>query len=163
MRKHAISLLPLGFVVLMIVVPACTDHGLAPIREGISGRITYMGAWPDTTEWVRMAVFKKMPASVFDIALNPPVFSDTLPRFVSTYDYTLTLAPGTYEWVVLAWKPRKQFASSDYSGLDTLGVYSLNGSLTAPASINVPGKEILTGVDIVADFARLSPPSPILP
>ncbi len=163
MRKHAISLLPLGFVVFMIIVPACTDHGLAPIREGIAGRITYVGAWPDTTEWVRVAVFKKMPASVFDIALNPPVFSDTLPRFVSSYDYTLTLAPGTYEWVVLAWKPRKQFASSDYSGLDTLGVYSLNGSLNAPASITVPEKEMLTGVDIVADFARLSPPSPILP
>ncbi|MCG3155620.1 MAG: hypothetical protein DKINENOH_02227 [bacterium] len=163
MRKHAISLLPLGFVVFMIIVPACTDHGLAPIREGISGRITYVGAWPDTTEWVRVAVFKKMPASVFEIALNPPVFSDTLPRFVSSYDYTLTLAPGTYEWVVLAWKPKKQFASSDYSGLDTLGVYSLNGSLNGPASITVPDKELLTGVDIVADFARLSPPSPILP
>ncbi|MDZ7265988.1 MAG: hypothetical protein ONB48_01470 [candidate division KSB1 bacterium] len=163
MRKHAIALLPLGLVVIIMIVPACTDHGLAPIREGISGRITYVGAWPDTTEWVRVAVFRKMPASVFEIALNPPVFSDTLPRFVSTYDYTLTLAPGTYEWVVLAWKPRKKFASSDYSGLDTLGVYSRDGSFTAPASVTVPGKKMLTGVDIIADFARLSPPSPILP
>lgn len=163
MRKHAISLIPLSFIFFMIILPACTDHGLEPIREGISGRITYVGAWPDTTEWVRLAVFKKLPPSVFDIPLNPPVFSDTLPRFVSSYDYTLTLAPGTYEWVVLAWKPKKQFASSDFSGLDTLGMYSNASNPSAPRAIAVPIKDLLTGVDIVADFARLSPPSPILP
>lgn len=143
---------------------SCTDHGLEPVTEGISGRITYVGAWPDSTEWVRLAVFKKLPASALDILRNPPVFSDTLPRFVGTYDYTLIpLDPGRYEWVVLAWKPKKRFATSDFSGLDTLGMYTDPNNPRIPRAIEVPRQQLLSGINIVADFSVLLPPSPIVP
>lgn len=150
-------------VVALVLGTACSDHGLEPLHEGISGRITFVGAWPDTTEWVRFAVFKKLPATVFDIPINPPLFSDTLPRFVSTYNYEMTVPAGTYEWIVLAWKPKKQNATSDFSGLDTLAMYAQPGTQRVPLAITVPSQRLLTGIDIVADFAVLSPPSPILP
>jgi hypothetical protein len=110
-----------------------------------------------------LAVFKKLPATVFDIPINPPLFSDTLPRFVSTYDYEMTVPAGTYEWVVLAWKPKKQNAANDFSGLDTLAMYAQPGTQSAPLAITVPSQRLLSGIDLVADFAVLSPPSPILP
>lgn len=150
-------------VLMLLLTAACTDHGLEPIHEGISGRITYLGAWPDSTEWVRLAIFKKLPATVFDIPINPPLFSDTLPRFVNSYDYEMTLPAGQYEWVVLAWKPVKRNAANDFSGLDTLGMYAQPGTQRVPVSIAVPSQRMLTGIDIVADFAILSPASPILP
>ena len=158
--------LPLGFFAIFWgLTTACNevDRGLAPPSQGITGRITDQGAWPDTTEWVRIAVFKKLPATVLDIPLNPPLFSDTLPRFVSSYEYQLDVPPGTYEWVVLAWKPVKRFAANQFSGLDTLGMYALPGTLDQPRSITVPDEGQLPGVDIAADFTRLLPVSPILP
>ncbi len=155
----------LGFSVSIISIfaVACNDHGLEPPAQGITGRITYSGAWPDTTEWVRIAVFKKLPATVLDIPLNPPIFSDTLPRFVSAYNYELDVPPGTYEWVVLAWKPVKQFASNQFSGLDTLGMYVMPGTQNQPRAITVPDKGQITGVDLEGNFDRLVPVSPILP
>jgi hypothetical protein len=151
------------FSTVLLLTVACSDHGLEPIHEGISGRITFTGAWPDTTEWVRLAVFKKLPATVFDIPINPPLFSDTLPRFVSSYDYEMTVPAGKYEWVVLAWKPIKKNATNDFSGLDTLAMYAQPGTTRVPLAVEVPSKRLLTGIDIIADFAVLSPPSPILP
>ncbi|MDZ7288990.1 MAG: hypothetical protein ONB44_01270 [candidate division KSB1 bacterium] len=148
---------------LTFLVISCTDHGLEPVYEGISGKITFIGTWPDSTEWVRLAVFKEMPATVFDIPLKPPVFSDTLPRFVTSTNYRLTLSAGHYDWVVLAWKPKKKIATSDFSGLDTLGMYADAGNPKSPRGIDVPPKRLLTGIDIVADFSVLQPPSPILP
>lgn len=150
-------------VSLLLLNVACGDHGLEPLHEGISGRIAFTGAWPDTTEWVRLAVFKKLPATVFDIPINPPLFSDTLPRFVSSYDYEMTLPAGKYEWVVLAWKPKKKNATNDFSGLDTLSMYAQPGTTRVPLAIQVPEKRLLNGVNIIADFSVLSPPSPILP
>lgn len=158
-------ILPLHFcIILTFAVTACNvDRGLEPPAQGITGRITYQGAWPDTTDWVRIAIFKKLPATVLDIPLNPPLFSDTLPRFVNSYNYQLDVPPGTYEWVVLAWKPIKRFAANQFSGLDTLGMYALPGTLDQPQSITVPEKGQLPAIDIDADFSRLVPVSPILP
>ncbi len=151
------------FVTALLLATACGDHGLEPLHEGISGRITFTGAWPDTTEWVRLAVFKKLPATVFDIPINPPLFSDTLPRFVSSYDYEMTLPAGKYEWVVLAWKPKKKNATNDFSGLDTLAMYAQPGTTRVPLAVEVPAQRLLNGVNLNADFSVLTPPSPILP
>jgi hypothetical protein len=156
----------MGLVVwlLLLLAASCTDHGLEPVTEGISGRITYVGTWPDSTDWVRLAVFKKLPANALDILQNPPVFSDPLPLFVNTYDYTLIpLDPGTYEWVVLAWKPKMKFAATDFSGLDTLAMFADPNNPRVPRAIQVHRGQLLTGIDIVADFSNLLPPSPILP
>jgi len=161
MRKRFTPLV--SAFLLLLCVNACDDHGLEPPSQGISGRITYNGTWPDTTEWVRVAVFKNLPATVLDIPLNPPLFSDTLPRFVSSYDYQLDVPPGTYAWVVLAWKPFKKFAANQFSGLDTLGMYALPGTLDQPRAVTVPNEGQVTGINIEANFARLVPESPILP
>jgi len=156
-----------GATVLCLAL-ACGDHGLEPSREGtIAGRITYLGgvvAWPDTTEWVRLAAFTRVPRSIFEIAQNPPTFSDTLPRFVATYDYQFKIPAGRYEWLVLAWKPKlANPADPNLSGVDTLGIYFDPINSTQFGIVNVAPEQTSAGIDIVADFARLTPRSPILP
>jgi hypothetical protein len=153
---------------LLLLIMACSDHGLEPAPEGfIAGSITYLGgvaAWPDTTEWVRVAAFTKVPRSLFEIVQNPPTFSDTLPRFVDAYDYQFRVPAGRYEWVVLAWKPKlKNPLDVDLSGTDTLGIYLDPNDSTKYGVVPVLPEQITAGIDIVADFSRLTPPSPILP
>ena len=153
--------------VIAVGLSACSDHGLAPLTDSfISGRITYVGgptAWPDSTEWVRVAAFTRVPQNTTQILLNPPTFSDTLPRFVATYDYTLKVPAGRYEWLVLAWKPKLKVTSSpQFGGLDTLGIYFDPQNSSQYGVVTVAEGRTVTGIDFVADFARLTPPSPIL-
>ena len=164
-RKNSLPLL--AGAALLLLAMACNDHGLEPIIDSfIAGKITYIGgvaAWPDTTEWVRVAAFTRLPRSTTEILLNPPAFSDTLPRFVATYDYKLKVPAGRYEWIVLAWKPKlKIFSNPQFSGLDTLGIYFDPANPTQYGVVNVKEGQTVSGIDITADFARLRPPSPIL-
>ena len=164
-RKNRSTLLATMLVLLLVM--ACSDHGLKPVTDSfIAGKITYVGgaaAWPDTTEWVRIAAFNRVPRSTTEILLNPPTFSDTLPQFVTTYDYRLKVPAGSYEWIVLAWKPKlKIFSNPTYSGLDTLGIYFDPANPTQYGAVTISEGQTVNGIDIVADFARLNPPSPIL-
>lgn len=154
----------LGAASLLLLTIACSDHGLAPVTDSfIAGTISYVGAWPDTTEWVRIAAFTRVPQSTTEILLNPPTFSDTLSRFVATDDYKLKVPAGRYEWIVLAWKPKLSiYSNKDFSGLDTLGIYFDPRNPTQYGVVNVEEGQTVSGIDIVADFSWLTPPSPIL-
>jgi hypothetical protein len=101
---------------------------------------------------------------VTEILLPPlPIFSDTLSRFVATYDYQLKVPAGRYEWIVLAWKPKLAvFSNPVYSGLDTLGIYFDPITPTQYGVVNVAEGQTVSDVDITADFSKLTPPSPIL-
>jgi len=165
-RKNHPMLLAAAFILLFAL--ACDDHGLEPVSDSfITGRITYVGgpsAWPDTTEWVRVAAFSRRPNSVTEILLPPlPIFSDTLTRFVGTYDYQLKVPAGRYEWIVLAWKPKlKVFSNPTYSGLDTLGIYYDPNNPGQYGVVSVAEGQTVSGINITADFSELTPPSPIL-
>jgi hypothetical protein len=164
--KNRLTFLTAALALLLVL--ACSDHGLEPLLDSfITGRITYTGgsaAWPDTTEWVRIAAFSRRPNSVTEILLPPlPIFSDTLTRFVGTYDYQLRVPAGRYEWIVLAWKPRLSNPINPlYSGLDTLGIYFDPNNPTQYGVINIAEGQTVSGIDITADFSELTPPSPIL-
>lgn len=159
---------PAAAALLLLVTVACSDHGLEPVKDSfITGTITYPGgtsAWPDTTEWVRVAAFSRRPNSVTEFLLPPlPVFSDTLPRFVGSYAYQLKVPAGRYEWIVLAWKPRLNvYSNPTYSGLDTLGIYFDPENPTEYGTVEIADGQTVSGIDITADFSRLTPPSPIL-
>jgi len=164
-RKNHFTFFAVGFAMLLVL--ACSDHGLEPVADSfITGRITYTGgpaAWPDTTEWVRIAAFSRRPRVATEILSPPlPILSDTLPRFVATFDYQLKVPVGRYEWIVLAWKPRLRNPSHLYSGLDTLGIYFDPNNPSQYGVISVTEGQTVNGVDITADFSELTPPSPIL-
>ena len=88
---------------------SCSDHGLSPAASepvsGLSGRITFTGAWPDSTKDVVLVVSKKYPEGITDrdglIAFGLQNFlsggiqlCDTIPRNAALYDYHIRLQPG---------------------------------------------------------------------
>jgi hypothetical protein len=157
------------FCVLGAALLSCSpDHGLSPTASapgsGISGRITFTGAWPDSTRDVVLVVSKKYPAGVTDRDgllgfvlenfLNGNILlCDTIPRSSATYDYRVSLQPGTYEWVLVIWFPD----TPEYLyGVKELGAYYRNPALqTTPSPVEIIDGVTYDRIDIPADFANV--------
>jgi len=167
--------LPSYIILFFITLLACyRGNGLSPNGSdtnisGIEGIITFTGEWPDSTLEVRVAALKKYPAGITDpdslllFVLNAYtrgelVFSDTIPRFIKTYDYTLNLQPGKYEWIVVVWFPD----IDDYLlGVKELGAYYIDPEDTeSPTPVNVMPGVITKGIDITADLENVYRDSP---
>ncbi len=94
-RTQAISFI--WYFILSVVLGACSiDHGLSPTTQGISGRATFEGAWPDSIAEVRIAVLKYYPPrTAFDIA----GYSSPIEPGTNSFDYSMELSPGAYPFV----------------------------------------------------------------
>lgn len=162
--------LKIGFIwasiFLLLTVSHCyKGHGLSPNPQdsnftGIRGHITFVGTWPDSTKEVRVAVLDKYPLGVTHpdslmgfVLRHLVTFSDTIPRFVQSYDYELALEPGTYEWVLVAWFPDIPLY---LLGVKELGAYYRNPGASIPTPIRVLPGVVVEGIDIVADFNNVS-------
>jgi len=121
------------------------NHGLEPIRSGISGTIQYIGKWPQNTAEVRIVAATKFPPS----DLNDLIIGDILPVGGDSTIYTFYLDPGDY-YLGLVW--RGQDAAWGIQSI--FGIYTAPGNALSPAMISIPdNKTIVTGKDITADFA----------
>ncbi len=147
---------------------SCSDHGLSPAASepvsGLSGRITFTGAWPDSTKDVVLVVSKKYPEGITDrdglIAFVLQNFlsggiqlCDTIPANADTYDYHIRLQPGVYEWVFVIWFPD----TPDYLyGVKELGAYYRNPDLqTRPSAVEIIDGVTYDRINISADFANV--------
>jgi len=153
--------------ILWITLTSCYEgHGLDPTDQlserpsGIRGTITFEGQWPDSTKEVRLAVLKSYPAGMSDpdslftfVLENLIVFSDTIPRFITEYDYEVELNPDLYGWILVAWFPDIE---SYILGVKELGAYYENGTVEAlPTPVQVPWGEMVEGIDMTADFSNV--------
>jgi hypothetical protein len=145
------------------------DHGLSPNTaepgSGIRGRITFTGSWPDSTRDVVLVVSKKYPSGitgrdalygfVLENVLNGNILlCDTIPEFSATYDYHVSLQPGTYEWVLVIWFPD---IPEYLYGVKELGAYYQNPNLqTVPATVKIIDGVTYDRIDIKADFANVN-------
>jgi hypothetical protein len=145
-------------------------HGLSPTApesgSGIKGRVYFKGTWPDSTNQVFVIVSKTYPkgitsrdsllAFVFQNLQNGNILiGDTIPNFVSIYDYQVNLQPGKYEWVLVAWIP------DDLFGLKEVGAYYRNpGNQLLPSPIDVIPGVVIEGLNIEADFNNINRPIP---
>ncbi len=145
---------------LFILFLSCyKGHGLSPSAEsvsdsGISGRITFTGAWPDSTKEVRIAVLEEYPKGienpdeVFSFVLAHLVtFSDTIPRYIDHYDYRLMLEPGEYGWILVAWFPEIE---NHLLGVKELGAYY--ETQEEPSPVTVVRNYITENIDMEAAF-----------
>ena len=163
--KIFIGSILLGASVLFL---SCYEgHGLSPSAEsvtnsGISGRITFIGAWPDSTKEVRIAVLEEYPKGIenpdelFSFVLTHLVtFSDTIPRYVDHYDYDLTLDPGEYGWILVAWFPKIE---NYLLGVKELGAYYETEQ--DPSPVTVVRNYITKGIDMEAAFDNVYQDTP---
>lgn len=133
------------------------NHGLKPPtveqeeKQGsITGSVSFHGAWPDSTEEVRVAVYADFPSQAIDF-YKIRAYSDYLPIESSECDYTVALDPGIYELVMVVlrkqgvgWGPNC-FAGMYYSPVDT----------TRHGVITVESGQDIFGIDILVDLSRV--------
>ncbi len=143
-------------LILMMLVSSCEyQHGLHPVQvTGISGKITFIGEWPAETDWVRLVSFsqKPTPNNFAEFIAYLKGLSDPLPMQVSSYDYVMQLEPGNYDWIIVAWKAKELPITS----IKILGEFSNTDSSGTPTPVTVMANRLLTNIDIIADFNKIS-------
>lgn len=139
------TLLPLT----LVLVIAC-DEGLEPVPfQGISGTTNFVGAIPDSTDWVRVGAYVDLPETELDL-LGFAGLSEPLILEGDSANYATSLDPGRFQWVPVIWK---QAGVPVPAGLRVLGWYSEGGGpFDTPASVEVVADGETGGIGIVADF-----------
>ena len=157
---------------LLIPFALSCDGGLRPERAtstcpvGICGTVHLVGAVPDSTDYVRVAVYDSLPRTLDQLTAFAG-FSDPLPLGPDTAQYTCCitpLAPGTYRWVLVVWKKVGALdVNSAPALLEAAGSYLDPADTTRFGAVVVPAGGGVGGVDIVADFGRMQSIAAFLP
>ena len=146
---------------------AC-DEGLVPVPlcppglVGICGRVTFRGALPDSTDLVYVVAYATFPASQNELftfqPLSPPTLRlDSLAR-ATPQSYALNLPPGTYHWVLAAWKKLGTLSPQNADNLLREAGFYRDPTDTSKAGTVVVGGAV-TGVDFTVDFTNMHPVS----
>jgi hypothetical protein len=134
---------------------ACAD-GLGPVPfQGVSGAVTYLSA-PDaeSTDWVRLAVYRELPEEQADLILGLVTFSDPLRTGESPAPYAVALEPDEYAWLVVAWKEKGN--ENLLTALRAAGWYTAGGGpFDTPVSFTVAAESETDGTDLSADFDNM--------
>lgn len=140
------SQLLLFIIVISLFAFTCDmDHGLEPIRSGISGTINYVGDWPENTAEVRIVAATTFPPT----DINDLIIGDILPIGGDSTIYIFYLDPGDY-YIGLVWRERE----AAWGIQSIFGIYTNPGDSFAPGLITIPDDTtVVTGKDITADFA----------
>lgn len=143
--------IPLGLAILL----GCGD-GLEPVPfQGISGTVTYIGAPPDSTDWVRLAVYKRLPGTVLEL-LSFVAVSDTLFLGAPEVAYAIALEPGAYEWVTAVWKRAGEPIS--LTSLKVAGWYRGDDLAGGPLPFVVEADSETADIDVIVDFTNMLGP-----
>ena len=138
------------FLFLLLLLFSCDiDKGLAPLRNGIQGTITFKGEWPEDTEQVLVLASTDFPPQgITQLDLGEP-----LPMGVDSSTYTIFLPPGTYRAIGVVWKEE----GYEWNTNNIIGVYFVGKDSLTPGVVEVPEDTIVTDIDIVANFKRARP------
>jgi len=149
--RNVASRLLLALAPLLLL--GCTD-GLEPVTfQGVSGTVRFSGNPPDSTEWVRLAVYRDLPASTAGL-IGFVAFSDTLPLERGVVSFNLPLDTGAYRWIPAVWKRRD--VPLAITSLRVMGWYSdSEDPFAPPVAFRVEAGKETAGIDINADFTRL--------
>jgi hypothetical protein len=162
---------PAAAAVLVLCALGC-DAGLTPevpsttCPSGFCGVVHFRGAVPDSTDYVRVAVYQAVPGSL-DQVLTFAGFSDPLPLGPDSAIYACCvtpLAPGTYAWVLVVWK---QVGTLDPSTAPALlrvaGSYADPADSTQLGAVTIGAAGGTGGVDLVADYGKMRSISDFFP
>ena len=146
-KKINSTILILLVILLPIFISCDYQHGLHPVKiTGISGTVTFVGDWPEDTEWVRIFCFQQKPksenvtdilVSLFDAKIGNPV-----PPHATDYNFTVELEPGVYRWIAVIY-------NSNTFPLKIIGEYD-------QSDLIVEKGKIVDDVNITADFNQLN-------
>ena len=153
-NKNSLTFILIGLISVIGFFSCNIQHGLHPVPlTGISGKITYIGDWPQEIDMLRLVCFEQKPDpnNIFDLVLKlmEAKISDELPQNVNSYRFKVELDPGTYNWiiVILSTKNHPFTVLGEYTGTDT-------SSTSVPVTIKK--EKLLLDINISADFTKLN-------
>ncbi len=149
-KKHLFRLLMFTATAAAL---ACSD-GLEPVPfQGISGQVTFLGEIPDSTDWVRLVIYRTLPEDSLDL-LNFVAFTDTLPLAGLAPPYIMGLGTGDYAWLPVIWK--KKDLPLSVESLRVIGWYTAGAApFDTPVAVTVLEQEETDGINIIGDFGTL--------
>ncbi|HSG81375.1 MAG TPA: hypothetical protein VLC48_03920 [Gemmatimonadota bacterium] len=157
MKKHLFQPLPaLGLALCL----ACSD-GIEPVPfQGISGQVTFLGEVPDSTEWVRLVIYRTLPRDSLQL-LSFVAFSDTFPLDQPSTPYFMELQAGEYAWLPLVWK--KKDAPLAPEALRVMGWYSAGGApFDSVRLVTVETESETAEINLIGDFRTMLTPAEAL-
>lgn len=133
------------FISSLFLLTCEMDHGLEPIRSGISGTIKYIGKWPPNTGEVRLVASTKFPPT----DEKELIIGDILPTGIDSTDYIFYLKPGDY-YIGLVWRERE----ATWGIQSIFSIYTDPGNTFSPGLITIPDDTtIVRGMNLIADFS----------
>ena len=146
MKKNLITILGTIFIFTLFCFSCQMDHGLEPIRSGISGTIHYIGEWPENTAEIRIVATKTFPPN----DVNDLIIGDVLPLSGDSTKYFFYLEPGDY-YLGLVWRGH----DTAWGIQSIFGIYFEPDQPFSPGQINVPDASIMVDEkNIEADFSK---------
>lgn len=173
MHYHQFKILVLNLIASFILFSSC-DHGIAPLPinpepAGFTGRITFVGTWPDSIKRTHLVVFKDplLEAGDFNI-LNLKFVSWEIPFGISVYYYssrdssvipgTGTFNPGEYAYVAVAQQFTENLSLNRRDWFVAGVFYSLSDE-SHPGKLIIPNDTYVWNININCDFDN-PPPQP---
>ncbi|MEG8946366.1 hypothetical protein [Rosettibacter firmus] len=152
------------------------DKGIEPEPEipsgpmGFSGKVTFIGKWPEGIKRTHIVVFKNPIEKSEDFfPPNLSFVSDSIPYNSTEFVYNsiennflpiLQLDEGVYSYVVVA-QSRTPEISLDRKDWFVVGVYCVNGNQSNPAKLIIQRGKITPNVNIIVDFNNPPPQPPM--
>lgn len=152
-------------IVLLAAVTAC-GKGLEPepicARDliGICGTLHFRGSIPPNTDNVFIAAYATFPQTCNELIVNrQPFIPSSVPFTDSVAQYSVSLLPGNYAWVLAVWKKvgSLTLTPADTALLRVAGYYRNRSDTTLAGSITVPGNGAGGDIDFVVDLDHLRP------
>ena len=139
-----------GLVLALLFLCCTCGRGLdpgPPDGTGIKGTLIFNDAWPPETADVAVAVYRTRPQNLADF-FSIAGWDTTVTLNTARYEYFIPIEqPGTYEWVVVAWRPEGGFWNFN----SLLGCYHV-GADSLPTPVEVRSGETTKNIDIQTYF-----------
>lgn len=154
---------------LILLFLGC-NQGIAPteIEEeiGFGGKITFSGTWADSIKRTHIVAFENplLSSSDFNI-LNLKYVSEEIPFGTTEFNYKTTfnaviqpVQPTKISYLVVVQSSAPEL-SLDRSAWYVVGVYTITGDQSQPATIYLENKTFINNINITCDFNN-PPPQP---
>lgn len=119
----------------------------------INGTVTFVGEWPENTEYLGIFVFSQIPdlQNYLSLLLTLKGYDIAVPKFKQQYNYSLPVYSGEIKWIGIAFK------SSAISFEDTkiLGFYRSPNDPSKPGAIIVEREGVVDDINFTCDFGAL--------
>ncbi len=157
--------LTVSFLFFILILNGC-NGGIGPQPEntqtGFSGKITFVGQWPDSVKRTHLVIFIDPLLSTSDFnAFNLAYVSVEIPFGSTEYNFssldssvipgTREFKAGTYSYVSVA-QSSKIDVSLERADWYVVGLYYNEGDSTKPGILTVPENTFVKNINIVCDF-----------